>query len=203
MPSPLRYDERVCNVIGKRRLDSYARNEGLISALWQLWSYFSRSVVISSALGTTTASGATATSSWCHLSEYQLLAVCQRVARGNKLPSNLQNIPPLRGNYLEPTWGDSAKVIRIVNHIGPTTSNNILFGFGLRNISLDLQIVRNACAHISPDSASDINQLKLKYSNTRYSHPSEVLFWIDPSTGNEAWQVWIHELRLSSDYVVQ
>ena len=186
----------------EKRIDRYARNEGLISALWQFWNYFSRSVIISSALGTQTASGVVISSSLSHLSEHQLLAVCRSVAIGNP-PKNTQNIQPLRGNHLEPTWGDAGKINKIVNFIWPTNANNLLFGFGLRRISLDLQTVRNACAHISADRSNDINRLQLKYSNTHYSHPSEVLFWTDPSTGNEAWQVWIDELKLSANFIVR
>lgn len=185
--------------VTERRIDRFARNEGLISALWQLWNEFCRSAIIHSALGTTTASGMRTSSRYARLSRSQLLTVCRAAARREQIS---RNIRPLRGSHLEPTWGDDGKILLIVKFIMPTNHSNLLSGFGIRTTSLDIQTVRNACAHISADRVNDIKGLQTKYSQTRYSHPSDVLFWIEPSTGNELWQVWIDELKASAAAVV-
>lgn len=183
----------------ERRIDRYARNEGLISALWQLWNTFSRSAIIQSALGTTTTSGMRTSSRFSNLSESELLSVCRAAAARRQVPSNIQ---PLNGSHLEPTWGDDRKIQLIISCIMPTNYSSLLSGFGVRTISLDIQTVRNACAHISVDRMNDIKGMQTKYANTRYNHPSDVLFWIEPSTGNELWQVWVDELKASAAAVV-
>lgn len=185
--------------VTEKRVDRYARNEGLISALWQLWNDFSRNAIIHSALGTTTASGMTTNSRFSNLSEGQLLSVCRAAASGQQIPGNIR---PLRGSHLEPTWGDARKIQLIVNCILPTNHLNLLSGFGIRTTSLDIQTVRNACAHISLDRINDIRSMQTKYSFTHYNHPSDVLFWIEPTTGNELWQVWVDELKASAAAVV-
>ena len=185
--------------VKERRVDRYARNEGLISALWQFWNNFSRNAIIHSALGTTTASGMRTSSRFSNLSESQLLSVCRAVARREQVPSNIK---PLSGSHLEPTWGDDGKIQLIVNFIMPTNYSSLVSGFGIRTTSLDIQTVRNACAHISVDKMNDIRSMQTKYANTHYNHPSDVLFWIEPSTGNELWQVWIDELKVSAAAVV-
>ena len=180
-----------------RRLDRFARNEGLVSALWQAWNNFSRSVVLLSAQGTITETGARTNSQYSHLSEAELLFVCQAAASTKKF----KNIRPLTKNFLEPTWGDARKINNIVNFVQPSNKATLISGFGLRAISLDIQVVRNACAHISRDRILDIDQIRTKYEDTHFSHPSDALFWTEPSTGNAAWRVWVDELLASAKKV--
>ena len=182
-----------------RRIDRFARNEGLISALWQAWNHFSRSAVLFSAQGTVTSTGVRTNSRYSHLSENELLFVCRSAANGNPV----RNIRPLIGNHLEPTWGDARRINRIVSAIQPTNEANLITGFGLRAISLDLQAVRNACAHISADRINEITRMKVRYADTQFLHPSDVLFWTEPSTGNEAWRIWIDELLASAARVAR
>ena len=182
-----------------RRIDRFARNEGLVSALWQVWNHFSRSAVLFSAQGTLTSTGARTHSQYSHLPESELLFICRAAALGHPVT----RIRPLIGNHLEPTWGDARKINRIVRAIQPSNKSNLITGFGLRSVSLDLQVVRNACAHISSDQIDEISRMKVRYANTHFSHPSDVLFWTEPSTGNEAWRVWIDELLASAARVSQ
>lgn len=175
-------------------MDRFAQNEGLISALWQAWNHFSRSTVILSAQGTLTSTGVRTNSQYSHLSESELLYVCRTAANG----AQLRAIRPLIGNHLEPTWGDHIKINRIVDAIKPSNEASLLTGFGLRTISLDLQAVRNACAHISPDRVNEIQRMRIRYADTSFLHPSDVLFWTEPSTGLEVWRVWIDELLASA-----
>ena len=182
-----------------RRIDRFARNEGLVSALWQAWNHFSRSTVILSAQGTLTSTGSRTNSQYSYLSESELLFVCREAAYGNPI----RNIKPLLGNHLEPTWGDARRINRIISTIQPSNEISLITGFGLRSISLDLQSVRNACSHISSDRINDIVRMKVRYADTYFRHPSDVLFWTEPSTGSEAWRVWIDELLASAERVTQ
>ena len=182
-----------------RRIDRYTQNEGLISAMWQAWNHFSRSAVILSAQGTLTSTGVPTNSRYSHLSERELLFVCRAAAFGK--PAG--DIRPLIGNHLEPTWGDARKINRIVRKIQPSNTENLITGFGLRSLSLDLQVVRNACSHISYDRIVDIDQMRVRYTDTQFSHPSDVLFWTEPSTGNQVWSVWIDELLASAAKVTK
>ena len=182
-----------------RRIDRFARNEGLVSALWQAWNHFSRSAVLFSAQGTVTSTGTRTNSLYSHLSERELLYVCRAAAHGQRVTQ----IRPLIGSHLEPTWGDAKKINNIVSAIQPSNEASLITGFGLRSLSLDLQVVRNACAHVSTDQVAKISRMRTKYANTRFSHPSDVLFWTEPLTGNEAWRVWIDELLASATRVIQ
>ena len=177
------------------RLDRYARQEGLISILWQIWNYFCKRVIVESSLGSITTSGSVSTSQFSHLSEDRLLYVCRHAARNG---GNLRRIGVLRGSFEEPTWGDAVKIDRMVNYLNPSNKQNLLSGFGLRTLSMDLQKVRNACAHISHDNIEEIKNLQLTYASRQFNHPSDALLWIEPITGHEAWKVWVDELRASA-----
>lgn len=178
----------------QKRIDRFASQEGLISAMWQAWNNFSRTVIILSAQGTITAQGSYTHSQYENLSEEQLLYVCREASYAR----SIGRIRSLSNSHLEPTWGDATKINRIINEIMPSNRADLLTGFGLRSISLDLQVVRNACAHLSYDRIRDIEQIKTRYQATHYIHPSDALFWKEPSTGYEAWQVWVDELLASS-----
>ena len=107
-----------------RRIDRFARNEGLISALWQAWGNFSRSSVLLSARGTLTSSGVRTSSNYSHLSESELLFVCRTASNGNPIGA----IRPLKGNHLEPTWGDARRINRIVRAIQPSNEATLITG---------------------------------------------------------------------------
>lgn len=181
------------------QMDQVARQEGLVSALWQSWCGFIRSVILHSAVGATTSGGAQTTSPYAALHVDQIRNIAAKAAKRNGIPAV---IAPISGFHNEPTWGDINRATLIVNALNLTNSGSILSGLGILTFGKDLQIVRNAAAHLSTDRISDIKNLQLKYINTSFRHPTDALFWTEGSTGNDAWEIWIDELRASATSIV-
>ncbi|RYF49463.1 MAG: hypothetical protein EOO38_07835, partial [Cytophagaceae bacterium] len=131
----------------QRRLDRTAIREGLISALWQSWCRFFRSVVLTSAAGGITSAGARLTCTFGSIPESHLLFVAKQLAVG----AGITTIKAIAGSHLEPTWGDINKAILIVSGMGLSNSPQLLSALSLATAVPDLQICRNATAHLGPD----------------------------------------------------
>jgi hypothetical protein len=138
------------------------------------------------------------TSSFNHLSLDQLRTAASRIARGQPLPNI---IPPISGFHQEPTWGDIGKATRIINGIAPSNMSAMLSGIGIVTRGNDVQTVRNAIAHLSSDRIADIRALQLRYLYTSFRHPTDVIFWKEPTTMADAWAAWIDEYRASAERV--
>lgn len=175
-------------------LDQAAKQEGLLSALWQSWCGFVRSVVLESSAGAVTTGNAQTTSPYAALTLDQLRHVASKAARGNPIPAA---ITPIAGFHAEPTWGDLNKATLILNVLSPSNALSIQSGLGVLTLSKDVQIVRNAAAHLSSDRISDVRSMQLRYLNTSFRHPSDAVFWTESGTGNDAWEIWIDEFRAS------
>ncbi len=62
-----------------------------------------------------------------------------------------------------------------------------------------MQKVRNAAAHWNNETFADIKNLRPYYISSPIRHPSEAIFWIDPTTNDYAFFSWIEELRVLAD----
>lgn len=177
---------------GLKKNDRFAIQEGLTSELWQAWNGFSRSIVIWSLKGCTTASGATTSSAYsaCSIDEIRYLAM--KAARNETIGKPR----PILGDHTEPTWGDPAKINNILSKLSPSNCNQLLSAFGSSITISDLQKIRNACAHISADRIADVRSLQVRYDKNNFMHPSDALFWIEPNTGDFAWSAWLSEMNI-------
>ena len=180
------------------RFDQVMKLEGLTSSLWQSWCGFLRSSILQSAIGAHTANGEITTSPFNHLSLDQLRAVSSKFARNQPLPNI---ILPISGFHQEPTWVDIGKATKIVNGIAPSNKSTILTGIGIVTSGKDVQVVRNAIAHLSSDRIADIKALQLRYLYTSFRHPTDVVFWKEPMTSVDAWAAWIDDYRASAEKV--
>jgi hypothetical protein len=131
-------------------------------------------------------------------SDAELKFVSSKFARNE----SFSQIRDIRGDHLCPTWGDLDKVNKIVGGINPSNARQLLTGFGAVVLARDLQIVRNACAHVSPDKIREIRALSIRYRVTELAHPSDVIFWIDASTGATALEAWSDELNSAASLAV-
>jgi hypothetical protein len=116
-----------------------------------------------------------------------------------KAASGATSITPLRsisGDHQEPTWGDLGKVNRILSTLRPTNGSQLLSAFGSAVLISDVQKVRNACAHLSHDRLHDIRNMQVRYSHSRFLHPSDSMFWVDPRTNDYSWISWTDEMKL-------
>lgn len=189
------FDRYLVKRSSPRRFDRSAHQEGLISALWQSWCSFCRTVIIESAIGTTDGKGNQIVSQYAGRTEPEIAYIAKVLAEGG----TVRKIKAVKGSHQEPTWGDLNKISRIATGIGPTNESQLLTAFGIGSTLRDLQLCRNACAHINADLINEIGKAKVRYSDTRVLHPSDFIFWIDPNTKNFVWKSWIDEMELISD----
>jgi len=180
------------------RFDRYSLQEGLLSNLWQSWNLFCRDTLIASAQGAITSAGVLTTSPYVGLTEPEIAFVSQRLSRNE--PVGI--IRPLSGRHLEPTWGDPVKINRISVGISASNSSSLASAFGGLILVSDLQICRNACAHLNLDSLALVSAARVRYSDTSLRHPSEMMFWSDPSTKDFVWNSWVDEMMMIAGFAV-
>ena len=111
-------------------------------------------------------------------------------------------VQSLSGMHLEPNWGDLSKVNLIVTGIASTNRDQLASAFGAGLAILDLQLCRNASAHLNQERIADISAARVRYSQTAFIHPSDAIFWIDPWTSDYLWKTWIEEIDVISDLAV-
>lgn len=180
-----------------RRLERSAFQEGLVSALWQSWCGFCREVLIGSARAAQSASGAAVTSPYAAHDEMEIAYIAKQIASAR----NIGTIRALAGQHQEPTWGDPSKLTLISAGLGTTNSSQLVSGFGSISKISDLQLCRNASAHIGSDTLSAVSGARVRYSNTRFRHPSDLMYWVDPHTGGFLWKSWIDEIEFVSFHI--
>lgn len=189
-------DSSFQRAVSKRSVSSRADRcylqEGLISTLWQTWCFAVRSIIIQSVRGAATATGLITTSPHAARSEGELAFIAARLARNQPI----NTIQPLAGSHMEPTWGDLNKIPLIANGFGLSNGNSLATSLSSPGSVSDLQMCRNACAHLNKDRINDLKSAKIKYSDTSMNHPSDMIYWTEPNSGTMLWQLWTDEMRI-------
>lgn len=181
------------------RIDTFAIQEGYVSSLWQAWCAFCRHLAIFSAQGAITKAQATTTSPFAALGEMEVAFVAKKLAKNQPIG----NVRALAGSHDEPTWGDLTKINSIFAGLGTSNSATLLTGFSACLRLQDLQLCRNASAHISRSTLYDVRAAKVRYLQTELRHPSDMMFWVDPQTNDFLWKSWIEEMELAADFATQ
>ena len=183
-----------------RSVDKYALQEGLISSLWQAWCEFCRDAVIGSAQGANTTTGVLVNSpTYGTRTEPEIAFIAKKLASSNPVG----NIRPLGGRHLEPTWGDTTKLVLIISGLAPTNVSTMLSAFGSAVSVHDLKTFRNASAHLSGEALAQVRLTRVRYKDTSFRHPSDTLRWTDPATNDFLWRTWIEEMDVISDFATQ
>jgi hypothetical protein len=183
-----------------KRVDKYALQEGLISSLWQSWCEFCRDVVISTTTGASTRAGNTVISPIYSIhTEAEIAFIAAILSKSERF----NTIKPIKSRRHEPTWGDIDKLLLIITGLSPTNTGSLLSIFGSANAIKDLQVYRNASAHVCSDTIKSVSATRLRYNDTKFMHPSDTMFWIDPISRNYLWKLWIDEMELISDFATQ
>jgi hypothetical protein len=192
------FDRLLLARSGGFRVDRFALQEGLISQLWQAWGSFCRQTTIGSAQGSLTASGNLTTSPYSTLSEGELAFVAKMLVNGKKITAGRKSLPI----QLEPTWGDTSKLILITSGLSATNSGNLLSAFGSTATLKDLHICRNANAHLTKYQISGIKSAAVRYNSPSFRHPSDMMYWEDPFTRDFLWRSWILEIDTVSSIAI-
>jgi hypothetical protein len=169
--------------------------EGLLSRVWQAWCNFSRTCVVHSCLGATTASAlvpplALATSE-AHVSSAAIRA------------KNKAN-PPYWGATntvlrAEPTWGDVDVLNKILTKLRPNNHTQLLSAFStIYSSAKALQTIRNGVAHHNVQTMDKVRRLQSSYVVFRITHPTHALFWTEPSSNDFLVTFAIDELKVAA-----
>jgi len=154
--------------------------EGLLSRVWQAWNGFCRSCVIGSCVGAVDGSGNVVASlplahTEAHVSAAAILAKRQPVGSYWGGTNHL-----LRN---EPTWGDVDVLTKILTRLQPTNSAKMLAAFSSGHAQAKvLQVIRNCTAHTNHQTMTDLQSLRAAYVVFPITHPTQSLFWIEPTS---------------------
>lgn len=170
----------------------------LLSDVWQSWCFFCRSVVIKSCAGTTSRTGTIipprpSVNTWERISYEAKQAIC-----GNPIhPSRTLNF--MRH---EPTWGDQSALLRAIPALSPLNAANLITGFGLSlNAPKHIQVVRNACFHTNSETMTEVKRLVTFYVGRGLSHPTDIMWWLEPTTRADAIFYWLEEFEIIAGQV--
>lgn len=193
------FDRHIIAPVVVQRVDKYALQEGYVSALWQAWCRFCRELIIHSVMGAMTRSGVATTSPHAGLGEMEIAYVAKSLASRKVVNA----IRPLAGSHQEHTWGDLSNLNLVASGIGCSNATSILSGLSACLRIEDLQLCRNASAHISRTSIQSVKSSRVRYQNTILSHPSDMMIWVDPSSSDFLWKTWIDEINLAAEFATQ
>jgi hypothetical protein len=156
--------------------------EGMLSQCWQAWCRFCRTCVMESCLGTITSTGTVV----------QRLPQATRaeLVSGAAIRAKQQANPPYwgRSNFLlraEPTWGDTDVLVKILTRLAPTNSAQLLAAFSSgSSYAKAIQTIRNTVAHDNIETRTELQRLQSAYIVFPITHPTQALFWIEPTSND-------------------
>lgn len=187
------FDRFLVSRTSSYRSDRSFFQEGLVSTLWQSWCLAVRTLIIASVKGAITKTGIVTVSPHSGLLDAELAYIASKAARSQAIG----NIIPLLGSHLEPTWGDLNKVGLISNGFSVSNGPQLASALSSPSSLKDLQTCRNACAHLNADRIVDVKSTRIRYASTSMMHPSDMIFWLEPSTNDFLWRTWTDEMRVA------
>jgi len=166
--------------------------EGALSDAWQAYCSFVRGVCIRSSGGCKTSAGVVHPPSVVPADWRRVSYIALRIAKNRPVQPGLTN-DVLRK---EPTWGDSGKIIVIVNALNPGNAATLLGALagGLKGPK-HCQMLRNACAHRNHQTRAEVEALAPIYIATKLLHPTDAMVWRDPTTMTFAFVSWLDDMR--------
>jgi hypothetical protein len=173
--------------------------EGALSDAWQSYCGFVRYVLIRSSLGTVTSAGTMLAPSVTPTKWERVSHIGLRAANGNAAQPGVVN-HILRK---EPTWGDSSKIVNIVNALAPSNAATLKANFagGLLGPK-HCQIVRNACAHKNTQTSAEVSGLASQYIASPIRDPTDAMTWRVSGTQEFAFLAWIDDMKAIAGGVV-
>lgn len=181
-----------------RSIDRIYLQEGLISGLWQTWCIFCREVLMGSLTGGVTTKGVNVTSIYSTYSDRELVNICRKFADNKPLGT----VNPVAA-HVEMTWGDKSKLHPMITLFAPQNQATLLSALSGVYYLVDLQKIRNANAHITSFTMSDVISCKVRYSDTKFRHPSDSMYWIDPVTRDYLWKTWVEEMEIVAELMAE
>lgn len=182
-----------------RNISKIAHNDGLVSYLWQSWSFFCKDLIISSVKGTITASGSETTSKYSNLDIRQIVTLAKAFSQGKPCPAQIQ----YSNEWSDAVWGDLNKINLIISGFEVSNVNTLLSAFGTMQEIKTLQVCRNACAHINTHTINKVKALRVNYSENNIKHPSDMIFWLNPMNDEYLFKCWLNEMSIAAEFAIQ
>ncbi len=166
--------------------------EGVLSDAWQAYCAFVRLLCIRSATGCKTKGGAVHHASVVPASWQRVSYVAMRASQNNPVQPAVLN----SSLWKEPTWGDAAKVVNIINALNPANAATLraYLAGGLPGPK-HCQIVRNACAHKNLETKGAVLALSTFYLASPITYPTDALTWRDPVSQEFAFVAWLDDMK--------
>jgi hypothetical protein len=166
--------------------------EGWLSELWQAWCHFCRRVVMASCTGGAGTSGAPIAAT--HTTNDHVSFIAAKQKRGVP-PTTLGTNTVLRH---EPTWGHVDKLLEVMRALAPANYASLTAAFGTVPDIEHIRLIRNAAAHLNPETLADVRGFQSAYMATPISHPLHALLWTDRATGKTLAQARIDDMRIAA-----
>lgn len=166
--------------------------EGALSDAWQAYCTFVRYVLIRSSVGSVTSSGTVLAASVVPAIWERVSHIGIRAAYGKSPQLGVVNSVL----WKEPTWGDSTKIVDIVNALAPSNATSLKSNFAGGLIGpKHCQIVRNACAHKNTQTSTEVKNLASQYIASPLKEPTDAMTWKVAGTNEFAFLAWIDDMK--------
>lgn len=192
----------LANQVTMSQRDRNALTEYLISETWQAWNLFAKEIIIKSVQGCIARDGGGVVLRSNASNDY--LRICYEASCYAKNKSVNATGHSHFMHYHGHTWGDTSKIIVVINGLLPTNKSRLLSGFGAMTHMRDIQLVRNACAHKTNEVISDLKStLIAKYNSLTIKHPSDYAFASTLASNDIAYFVWVNEMKNTALYITE
>lgn len=176
--------------------DDWARAEALMNYTWQTWCLFCRQLVMTSALGGVTRSGA-AIPGCITPPDWKRVSYIASCAFSGNTPKLLKTNSSMKK---EPTWGNVDKLVDIMNALNTSNAMTVLSALSIASrCATHIQIIRNCTAHMCGETFQQVKDIRSYYNNTALRHPCDAAFWIEPHSGTFAFTSWLADMRQAAN----
>ena len=172
------------------------------------WVLFSRSLIVSSALGATTRSTGRVASLYGRRSTVDYVIVQAALAENPRL--GVSGLPARIDRRLEPVWHEPAVIIRLATALQLSNGSTITQALSVgATFMRDLPPVRNYFAHKNQDTAERVRRIGRQYGVSAYAggsgrmkKPGDVIMSSAPGRPQSLLADWLDELDTTADLMV-
>lgn len=172
-------------------------SESLLANIWLDWNEFVKLTVLISCTGGNTRSGVLVPARAVPLnSKSRIIYEFAQYGKGE-----VPKVGKIHTSIVEPTWANPSTIVTSINGLAPSNSAQLGAAFGAGGLPGPgrIQMIRNASAHKSSAMRATAQGLRAFYTVTHYLEPIDLVWGVEPGTGNIALFDWIDDLKTISD----
>ena len=104
----------------------------------------------------------------------------------------------------EPTWGDTDFILKFLDVALPENRENLQRTFSIPTRGPNhLQYLRNATAHFSRETFTEVLMISPYYVGSGLWHPCDLNLWEDPERSTLAFFAWTENMRKIAEIAIQ